>query len=106
MDKIPSDALNSIYKLINELNKNNFEIQQAYLFGSYASNTFNDLSDIDIALISNSFSGNRFLDKEMIRKFVVNINTDLSPLPFNIKDFNDNNIMASEILKSGIEITL
>ncbi len=105
MDKIPSYALNSILKLIKELNNNNFEIQKAYLFGSYASNTFNDLSDIDIALISNSFSGNRFLDKEIIRKFVVNINTDLSPLPFNTKDFNENNIMAKEILTTGIKLS-
>ena len=106
MDKIPSDALNSIYELIKELNNNNLQIQKAYLFGSYSNNSYTEFSDIDIALISNSFTGNRFLDKEMIRKFVVKINTDLSPLPFNPVDFNNNNIMASEILKTGIEISL
>ncbi len=104
MDKIPAETLKSINKLIEVLNKNNFFIKKAYLFGSYARNTFTDLSDIDIALVSDSFSGNRFLDKDKIRKFVVTINSDISPMPFKTDDFNINNMMAQEILNTGIEL--
>ena len=106
MDKIPTQTLISIHKLIEELNKNAISINTAYLFGSYANNTFNDLSDIDIALVSDYFTGNRFLDKELIRKYVIKINTDISPMPFNSKDFNQNNIMAQEILNTGLEISI
>jgi len=106
VDKIPTEILNSIKKLVEELNNNDFNILNTYLFGSYANNSANYLSDIDIALISKSFSGNRYLDKDKIRKFVVNINSDISPIPFTPEDFNENNIMAKEILSTGIKLDL
>jgi predicted nucleotidyltransferase len=104
MDKIPDNILFSIKLLINKLEENNILIQLAYLYGSYAKGTNNELSDIDLALVSNSFSGNRFLDKEKIRKYIVAVNTDISPMPFSPEDFNEDNFFVSEILKEGIRI--
>ena len=63
MDKIPIDILNKIIQFLNILEKNNIHINKAILFGSYAKGTFNEWSDIDIALVSDNFQGNRFLDK-------------------------------------------
>lgn len=104
MAQIPSQINESINLLINELNNNNIKILKAMLFGSFAKGTYKEFSDIDLALVSDAFSGNRYLDKEKIRKYIVKINTDISPVPFRPEDFNKDNIFASEILKDGIFI--
>jgi predicted nucleotidyltransferase len=104
MVEIPNNIILTINLLLTELRENNIIIEKSILFGSYAKGTYNEFSDIDLALISDSFSGNRFLDKEKIRPFIVKINTDISPMPFRPEDFNSDNIFASEILKYGIAI--
>ena len=46
------------------------------------------------------------MDKEMIRKYINAVNTDISPMPFMPTDFNDDNVFACEVLLNGIEIPL
>jgi len=104
MDKIPDNILKIIKSLISELEKNNFPIEQAVLFGSYAKGTNEQYSDIDLALVSQNFTGNRFLDKEKIRKYIVAVNTDISPMPFRPEDFTTDDFFVDEILKYGIRI--
>lgn len=104
MDKIPFNIIESIKLLLDTLNKSDILIQKAILYGSYAKGNSDQYSDIDLALVSDSFSGNRFLDKEMIRRYVVGVNSDISPMPFRPEDFNRNNIFAQEIMKDGISI--
>ena len=105
MDKIPAHIIKSIKLLINELEKNDISIKKAVLFGSYAKGTNHKYSDIDLALVSDRFIGNRFLDKEKIRKYIVSINPDISPMPFRTEDFTDDDFFAHEILKNGIQIS-
>jgi len=104
MDKIPDNILNSIKSLINILEINQISIEKAVLFGSFAKGTNNKYSDIDLALVSDNFSGNRFLDKEKIRKYIIAVNTDISPLPYRPKDFTTDDFLVHEILKEGISI--
>lgn len=105
MDKIPDSVINSIKRLIEHLDNDNIKIKEAILFGSYAKGTFTELSDIDLALVSDSFSGNRFQDKEKIRKAILSVNSDISPLPFNTEDFIEDDLFVSQILKEGIRIS-
>lgn len=104
MDKIPYNILKSIKELIIELENNDIPIEQAILFGSYAKGNFDKYSDIDLALVSGKFSGNRFLDKEKIRHFIAVINPEISPLPFRTEDFTTDDFLVHEILKQGIKI--
>jgi len=104
MDKIPDKIINNIKVLIDDLNHNKINIESAILFGSYAKGNYNEFSDIDLALISKDFSGNRFTDKDSIRKFVVRINTDISPIPYRPEDFTSDDLFVSEIMESGIKI--
>ncbi len=106
MDKIPAHIIVSIKQLIAELNSNCIPIVEAVLFGSYAKGTNHQYSDIDLALVSTSFSGNRFLDKEKIREYIISVNSDISPMPFRPEDFTNDNFFANEILKEGIRIEL
>ena len=108
MDKERSKIENIILNLkgyIKLLERNNFPIRTAYLFGSYANGTFNDWSDIDVLLVSDSFEGIRFFDKEKIRKITLSYNSDISPIPFNTKDFDLTNLFIKDIVNSGIQIT-
>jgi uncharacterized protein len=104
MDKISSEVIESIKKLLLLLEENDIHIKQALVFGSYAKGTNDSDSDIDLAIVSDSFSGNRFADKEIIRKYVVYVNSDISPIPFRTEDFSEKNLLAKEILSYGIRI--
>jgi uncharacterized protein len=104
MDKIPDKIIINIKMLIDELNRNKFYIESAILFGSYAKGNYNEFSDIDLALISKDFSGNMFNDKESIRKYVVRVNTDISPIPYRPEDFTSDDLFVREIIESGIWI--
>ena len=48
------------------------KVEQAILFGSYAQGTFNDWSDIDLAIVSTAFAGERFIDRNKIRRIKLN----------------------------------
>jgi uncharacterized protein len=79
-------------------------INSAFLFGSFAKGNYNEWSDIDVALVSDDFIGNRFLDKDRIRRITLDIDFRLSPMPFNTADFEVTNLFVKEILSSGIKI--
>jgi uncharacterized protein len=98
------NVIQNIKEYIKLLEKNNFPIKTAYLFGSYANGTSNEWSDIDVLLVSDSFEGIRFFDKEKIRKLTLSYNSDISPLPYNTKDFDLSNLFIKEIVNSGIRI--
>lgn len=101
---IPDKILNSIKQYISTLELKGFPIKEAYLFGSYANGNATELSDIDIAVISDKFEGNRFLDKEKIRGIYWKIDEMLSPLPLSPNDLNDDWFVRSEIVEKGIKI--
>ena len=94
---------NKITEIVSRI-QSNFNPDSIILFGSYAKGTFNDRSDIDVLLVSDSFEGIRFFDKEKIRKITLSYNSDISPLPYNTKDFDLTNLFIKDIINSGIQI--
>ena len=87
-----------------QLRANNISIENAYLFGSYAKGENRKWSDIDIAIVSNSFEGNRIKDKDKIRKITLSVSSSLEILPFNPSDFSFENPLAKEIIETGIRL--
>jgi predicted nucleotidyltransferase len=79
----------TVRDFLNRLNENGLRVEKAYLFGSHARGNAREGSDIDIAVISKSFSGNRFDD--MMALFEVRRKCDLriEPIPFHPDDFNE-----------------
>jgi predicted nucleotidyltransferase len=104
MVEIPDLISNKINNFINLLEKNGIKIQRAYLFGSYANGKADKWSDIDLALISDKFKGNRFLDLLSLTDYILKAGQDISPLPFRSEDFDDSLFARDEILKKGILI--
>ena len=94
----------SVKSYIAQLENIGIHVQQAILFGSYASGKYDEWSDIDLAIVSNDFAGNRFEDRSKIRKITLQVNSDISPMPFRPEDFNENDYFVKEILETGIRI--
>ena len=77
MVKIPDKIKTIIDRYISLLRDNNIFIKDAYLFGSYAKGNNHEWSDIDIAIISDSFDGIRIKDKDKIRKLTLSVSSSL-----------------------------
>ena len=104
MDKIPDSIKPLIDRYMATLAESEIHIDTAFLFGSYSRGTFTEFSDIDIALVSKSFTGNRIKDRDKIRKYTLSISSMIEVIPFSINDFNELNPFAKEIIKTGIRI--
>ncbi|KUG22262.1 putative nucleotidyltransferase [hydrocarbon metagenome] len=94
----------TVKSYLEQLELIGIHVQQAFLFGSYASGKHDEWSDIDLAIVSKDFIGNRFEDRNKIRKITLQVNSDISPMPYRPEDFNDNDYFVKEILETGIRI--
>jgi len=104
MAESTNKAIELVKKLVEQVEQSHIKIIEAFLFGSYAKGTFNEWSDIDVALISDDFVGNRFLDLKSIAKATIRTSIDIQPHTFRSDDFNVNNPFVEEIMSSGIKI--
>ena len=105
MAEIPARILAIIDRYLIELERNHFPIKRAVVFGSYAEGRADEWSDIDVALVSDAFEGDRFNDRGKIRRITLSVSSDLSPLPFRPEDFVPENPLVQEILEKGISIS-
>lgn len=104
MAAIPNNIKLLLDKYLLLLDKSNVKLRNAYLFGSYASGKFNEFSDIDIAIVSDTFEGIRIKDKDKIRRLTLSISSKLEVLPFSPSDFSKSNPLAKEIMETGIRL--
>ena len=104
MVKIPNNIKTIVDRYISLLKKNNISVENVYLFGSYAKGYNNEWSDIDLAIVSDSFEGIRIKDKDKIRRITLSVSSYLEILPFNPKDFSLDNPLAKEIIETGIRL--
>lgn len=99
-----NEAIKLSSNFINKLMKFNYKVSSAWLFGSYSDNTFNDNSDIDLAIIFD----NRFeldFDKEVEMMSLRNKNeTIIEPHFFNEKQFELDEQFGKHIAKTGTKI--
>ena len=104
MAESPDQIREILNRFIHALEENHIHVQRAVLFGSYAEGRANEWSDIDIALVSDAFEGDRFDDRSKIRRITLSVSSDLSPLPFRPEDFISENPFVREILEKGVRI--
>ncbi|MBS3907522.1 MAG: nucleotidyltransferase domain-containing protein [Syntrophaceae bacterium] len=93
-----------VTRYIEELEKNKIHITEAFIFGSHAKGKTKPESDIDVALISNAFTGDRFEDRRKIVPFRRKIDNRIEPIPFKPGDFNNGGTLAEEIKRNGVSI--
>ncbi len=100
MDK--SDAIKIAKRYIDTISKK-YQIENAILFGSFATGTNHDDSDIDLAIIFKKLDD---IVEMQVELMYLRSDDDLliEPHPFTISDFNLTNPIVAEIRKNGIEL--
>jgi len=99
-----SSVINLIKKYIVRLKENNISVEKVFLFGSYIKGTPREDSDIDIAVISSAFKGDRYSDRRFIIPFRRGIDSRIDPIPFTPEDYAEGGILIDEIKSTGQEI--
>lgn len=100
MDK--GEAIKKV-KAYRILLKEHFQLENVYLFGSYAKGNYREDSDIDVAIVVNRIDGDYFSINPLLWKLRRQIDDRIEPILIE-KDFDDANFLA-EVQKFGIEIT-
>ncbi|MBM2815304.1 MAG: nucleotidyltransferase [Ignavibacteria bacterium] len=104
MVNISNKIKSIINTFIDESKALNINFEQVFLFGSYAKGTEHEYSDIDLAVVSSKFVGNRYYDIDKIRRPKLKASTLLEVHPFVPEDFNIDNPFVQEIINTGIKI--
>lgn len=102
------DQIKKIIKdYVKEVRKS-YRVDQAILFGSYASGRANEFSDIDLAIVSADFRGKPEMEilQDLSRK-TMNIDTSLEVLAFTPDEMDspDPFSFSYEIKKTGLLLT-
>lgn len=105
MTQINSSIKNTLMEFLMKIKEENIEITGAFLFGSYAKNSENKWSDIDVAIISPAFSDDRFEERVRLLMISHKIDSRIEPVPFRPEWFVDEDPLAWEIKKYGIPIS-
>lgn len=95
-----------VRQYLRELSTHDIHVDEAILFGSFVRGTAREESDIDVALVSREFSGNRFDDRRRIVPLRRGIDSRIEPLPFRPEQFADGGNLIDEIKKTGLSISL
>ena len=72
------------------------------LFGSCAKNETTEKSDIDIAVVSETFGNNLPENFARLTAIAYVINVEIEPHPFTLESWNDVTPFISEIRKTGV----
>ena len=95
-----------VRRYVSALERNGLAIKEAFLFGSHARGTAGPYSDIDVALVSDCFSGDRFEDRRRIVPLRRDIDDRLEPIPFRPEDFENGGILVEEIHRTGVPVLM
>ncbi len=97
------EALNAARLLLKLLNENGISVAGAFLFGSFARNEDVEGSDIDLALVSDDFSGIRYYDIRRIAPFIGLVDDRLEIHTFSTRDRAES-LFLNEIMTTGIQV--
>ncbi len=93
-----------IKDFIKAIKEKNIKVEAVFLFGSYADNTANDDSDIDVAVISSDFGKDFFDESALLKKLSLRIDFDISPRAYSVEEYKnakEGDFLYQEIIKKG-----
>lgn len=102
--KQPQEVVQDIARRYAGVLQRELSLKGLYLYGSWVKGTQSTDSDIDIAVIADSFSGDTVDDTWYLMKLRRGIDTRIEPHPFLPSEFTEANPMALEVMKTGIRI--
>jgi predicted nucleotidyltransferase len=94
----------AIKNYIEALRNHGIPVKEVILFGSRAKGRNKDESDIDVAIVSDAFTGDRFEDRRRIVPLRRGIDSRIEPIPLTPEAFASGGNLIDEIKKTGIKI--
>lgn len=104
MVKEKNSIIEIVKRYLQKVRNAGIRVQKAYLYGSYAEGKNQKDSDIDIAIVSPDFTGDRFEDALRLKSLRWNIDLRIEPMPIVPENFTKDNPITYEILTKGIAI--
>ncbi|MBW1849751.1 MAG: nucleotidyltransferase domain-containing protein [Deltaproteobacteria bacterium] len=105
MSSAKDKAIIKARKLIELLKTNGINVYDAYMFGSVAMDKGDEYSDIDIAIVSEEFTGVPFYDVKKISKFRRAVDLRLELHLFSLNDILENPpLFFVDIKNKGIRV--
>lgn len=106
MDEITQKVEEIAREYVNEVKKH-VSVNKAFLYGSYAKRTYNQGSDLDIAIFSEDFTNKKFVE---VTAFLLSLarrykQICIEPVGFSNLDIVDDNPFIKEIINTGKEIS-
>jgi predicted nucleotidyltransferase len=95
-----------VQRYLQELRAHGIRVKRAFLFGSHARREARAESDIDLAVVSEAFTGDRFADRRRIVPLRRAIDSRIEPFPFDPGTFSRGGILVDEIKRTGVIIPL
>ena len=102
-----SEALERILPVVHVFLReaeHRYPVKEAYIFGSYALGEAGPESDIDLAVISEAFSGQRFEDNVALSKLTWGIDTRIEPIAFRPEALQADTPLTIAIRRTGIRV--
>ncbi len=104
MVQINALIVNHVRRFLRKLREEGITVDAAYVFGSYARSQESTWSDIDVAIISQDFTGSRFEEGIRLAKIAQHIDTRIEPIPFYPNAFVEDDRLVWEIKKEGVRL--
>lgn len=100
MDK--KAALKALFLFRNALEKRNINVNKLILFGSYATDTFHEGSDIDVVVISRDFEGKDFWERiKIMSKAIYEVFEPIEAIAFTPQEWDAGDSIIYEYAKNG-----
>ena len=90
-----------IKRYVGELRQRKINIDAAYLFGSCVKGSAHEWSDIDVALLTDTFAGDSIDFTFQLMRVARDIDAAIEPHPYLTSEFTQDNPFAREVLKTG-----
>lgn len=94
----------AIKNYIEALRNHGIPVNEVILFDSCARGGAKEGSDIDVAVVSEAFSGDRFEDRRRILPLRRAIDSRIEPIPLTPEAFASGGNLIDEIKRTGIRI--
>ena len=102
---VEKKVVEKIEEFIKALKRENINVSKVILYGSRASGTSHEYSDIDVAVVSSDFGKDRFEEGARLFKIACRIDTLIEPVPVSLESYEKDAWipLIHEIREKGIE---
>ncbi|MDA3892811.1 MAG: nucleotidyltransferase domain-containing protein [Salinivirgaceae bacterium] len=100
------EVISLLKKYIILLNSEGISVKHAYLFGSYATDTATENSDIDLMIVSDNYNENDDIATGNMWRLTKKVSTKIEPFLIGINKFNADldSIFLTAIKETGVVI--